>query len=154
MEDAVKRIFLIVFLLTSVLAYADGTSKGQVIIIPIYSHIYTGDNQREFLLTATAVFRNIDQRTPVTLVSADYYGSDGKLIKKYLKSPSTVAPLSSMKFIVNESDKAGGSGASIVVKWQSSKPVTPPITGAVMIGAKSQQGISFTSEGKVIGELR
>lgn len=148
-----KKILLLAILLTAISAMAGTLSKGQIIVIPVYSHIYTGDNQREFMLTATASFRNADLRTPVTIMSADYYGSDGKLIKRFIKSPVNIAPLSAVRYIINESDKTGGSGASLVITWKSKIQVNQPITGAVMIGAKSQQGISFTSDGTVIKEL-
>jgi hypothetical protein len=54
--------------------------------------------------------------------------------------------------VVHESDKSGGSGASFLVEWESEKPVSPPIIETVMIGAQTQQGISFTSRGQVIKE--
>ena len=47
----------------STFAYADKTimlSKGQTIYVPAYSHIYSGDRERPFLLTVTVSIRNTD----------------------------------------------------------------------------------------------
>lgn len=149
-----KTLILFLALLTAFAVHADSVSMGQVVYIPVYSHVYTGDNQREFQLTATITVRNTDLRTPITIASADYYNSAGKLIKQYAKSPVTVFPLSSVKFVINESDTLGGSGAGLVITWKSKLGVNPPLAEAVMIGAKSQQGISFSSRGIVVKELQ
>jgi hypothetical protein len=60
--------------------------------------------------------------------------------------------LSSTRFVVRESDKSGGSGASFLVEWESDQVVSPPLVETIMIGAQTQQGISFTSRGLVIEE--
>jgi hypothetical protein len=41
-----------------------------------------------------------------------------------------------------------------MVRWHSEKPVSPPIVETVMIGTRSQQGISFLSRGQVVRETR
>ncbi len=127
-------------------------SKGQTIYVPIYSHIYTGDRETPFYLAATLSVRNIDLKYPITLLSADYYDSDGKLIKKYIEEPVQINPLSSTQYVIKESDKTGGSGANFIVRWKSANEVNPPIIESVMIGTRMQQGISFTSRGQVIRE--
>jgi hypothetical protein len=64
----------------------------------------------------------------------------------------TLEKMSATRFVVHESDKTGGSGASFLVEWETAKSVSPPIIETVMIGAQTQQGISFTSRGQVIKE--
>jgi hypothetical protein len=86
----------------------------------------------------------------VTIVSAKYYDTDGKLLKEYLNEPLQLKALVSTRYIIKEGDKAGGSGANFIVKWKSEKKVNPPIIEAVMIGTHSGQGISFVSRGQVI----
>lgn len=127
-------------------------SNGQAVYVPAYSHIYIGDREHPFYLTVTLSIRNTDLNTPLTLGTADYYDSQGKLLRKYVTAPVTLGPFASIRYLVNESDKAGGSGASFLVKWSAVKPINQPIIESVMIGTKSQQGISFTSRGQVIVE--
>jgi hypothetical protein len=81
-----------------------------------------------------------------------YYDSDGRQLSDYLKIPVKLEKLSATRFVVHESDKSGGSGASFIVEWTSDIAVSPPVIETVMIGAQTQQGISFTSRGQVIGE--
>jgi len=127
-------------------------SKGETIYVPIYSHIYTGDRETPFYLAATLSVRNIDLKYPITLLSADYYDSNGKLIKRYIEEPLRINALSSTRYVIRESDKTGGSGANFIVRWKSENEVNPPIIESVMIGTRMQQGISFTSRGQVIKE--
>jgi len=127
-------------------------SKGQTLYVPIYSHIYSGNRERPFYLAVTVSIRNIDPSYPIAILLADYNDSSGKLIKKYVEGPLQLNALSSTRFIIKESDKIGGSGANFIIKWSSAQMVNPPIIESVMIGTYGQQGISFTSRGKVIKE--
>lgn len=128
-------------------------SKGQSVYVPAYSHIYIGDREHPFYLTVTLSIRNTDQKTPLTLTAADYFDSNGKFLRKYIEAPVLLNPFSSVRFLVNESDKEGGSGASFRVNWTATHPINQPIVETVMIGTKSQQGISFTSRGQVLYEV-
>jgi hypothetical protein len=131
-------------------ASADPASKGQTIYLPLYSHVYYGDREREFNLTATAYVRNMDRRTAITVTTAEYYSNKGKRLKSLIEKPIRVAPFASVNWTIKESDTTGGSGASVMVRWVSDQAVTPPLVEAVMIGAASTQGISFVCQGRVI----
>lgn len=125
-------------------------SKGQTVYVPAYSHIYSGDREQPFLLTVTLSIRNCDPRQPMTVTVVDYYETQGRLLKKYLEKPLVLAPLESARYVVAQSDKAGGSGANFIVEWQAEQAVNLPIIETIMIGTQSQQGISFTSRGQAI----
>jgi len=127
-----------------------GLSDGQAIYVPAYSHIYSGSRERPFLLTITLSIRNIDPKHRIVITSADYFATQGKLLKGFLEKPITLNPLESIRYIIPERDEAGGSGANFIVKWKSEKPVNPPVVETIMIGTQSQQGISFSSRGQVI----
>ena len=86
------------------------------------------------------------------MASADYYDSSGRLLKKHLGQPVVLKPLASFEIFVPESDTSGGFGASFLVRWKSEKPVVAPIVECLMIGARSGQGISFVSPGRVVQE--
>ncbi len=124
--------------------------KGQTIYVPVYSHIYIGDKEIPFDLTVTLSIRNIDPTYPITIVSVDYIGSDGKLLRKYLKSPIKLNAMASTRYVIDASNKSGGSGANFIVKWKSDHNVNEPIIEGIMIGANLQLGISFVSRGKPI----
>ena len=126
--------------------------KSQTIYVPVYSHIYIGDREFPFNLTVTLSIRNIDPTHPITIVSVDYICSDGKLLQKYLKNPVKLNAMASTRYVVAASNKSGGSGTNFIVRWESDNNVNEPIIEGIMIGASSQQGISFVSRGKAIKE--
>jgi len=134
-------------------AAPNGGSRGQTIYVPVYSHIYSGDRERPFNLTATMSIRNTDPANPITVLSVAYYNSEGKVISEYLSGDKQLPPLAAIRFVVKESDTRGGSGASFLIRWKAEKRVSPPIAEAIMISTRSQQGVSFTSRGKVVEEL-
>ena len=127
-------------------------SMGQTVYVAIYSHIYSGNKARPFNLAAILSIRNTDTDHPVTIVSVNYYDTDGKLLQEYLSEPLQLKALASTRYIIKERDTTGGSGANFIVKWKSEKKVNPPMIEAVMIGTHSGQGISFVSRGQVIEE--
>jgi hypothetical protein len=140
-------------LFLSLPVYADekiGLSDGQTIYVPAYSHIYSGNREQPFLLTVTLSIRNIDPKHQIKITIVDYYETQGKLLKKYVEKPVIIDPLESLRYVIPERDKAGGSGANFIVEWKSDKFVNPPIVESIMIGTKSNQGVSFTSRGRTI----
>lgn len=147
-------VFLYVYLVPSFSLYADGNkdklSKQQTIYVPAYSHIYSGDKESHFLLTVTLSIRNIDPNHQIKLTTADYYETQGKLLKKFIENPIILKPLESLRYVIPERDKSGGSGANFIVEWESDNMVNPPIVETIMIGTQNQQGVSFTSRGQEI----
>ena len=122
---------------------------GQRIYVPVYAHIYHGDDM-VFDLTTTLSIRNSDSKHPIYITSARYYNTPGSLIRDFLESPVLLPPMATLDFIVSERERTGGSGANFIVEWFSTNQVSEPIVESVMIGTSGQQGISFISEGKVV----
>lgn len=143
-------IFFMITWSTACSAEPLALSTGQTQYVPAYSHIYIGNREKPFLLTVTLHVRNVDPKNSITLRSVDYYDSNGSLLKKYLPKPLTLRPLSSSRHVVPRNEKQGGAGAGFLVSWTAEKAVNQPIVETVMIGAESQQGISFTSRGQVV----
>ncbi|MBW4594060.1 MAG: DUF3124 domain-containing protein [Brasilonema angustatum HA4187-MV1] len=123
---------------------------GETIYVPIYSHIYHGDNKRVFDLAATLSIRNTDLTNPIIITSVRYYDSNGKQLKQYLERPIQLDALASTDFVVDRTDTSGGVGANFIVEWVAQTKVFQPVVEAVMIGTDFQQGISWISPGKVI----
>ena len=150
---AISVIFLIVCLPLPPRVCAEeftALSTGQTIYVPVYSHIYAGNKEMPILLTVTASIRNTDQKHAIQVTAVDYYETQGALVKKFIDSAVGLKPLESIRYVIPQKDKVGGSGANFIVEWQSDRPVNPPIVETIMIGAESQQGISFTSRGQVL----
>ncbi len=154
--------FLIPFLILGELIFfssaraqsAIDLSKGQTVYVPAYSHIYSGDTEYKFMLAVTLSIRNTDPKNALTILSVTYFDTNGKLIKKYLDKPISLGPMASTRFVVKESDESGGSGANFIVTWKADQAVHSPIIESIMIGTRSQQGISFTSRGQVLSEVQ
>lgn len=126
-------------------------STGQVVYVPVYSHVYAGDRQRPLDLAVTLSIRSTDPRTPIRLLGVRYAASDGAPVRGYLATPRVLAPMASASYVVDESDTSGGSGAHFLVAWASDVPAAVPVVEAVMIGTASQQGISFVTQGRPLG---
>lgn len=134
-------------------AYARETSSsGQLIYVPVYSHIYQQDGNKTFNLTATLSIRNTDPFRSLSVNKVAYYDSQGALIQHYLEQPIRLAPQSSTSYVVEERDLRGGVGANFLVSWHSKAPVNLPVVEAVMISTSQQQGVSFLSEGRILHE--
>ena len=127
--------------------------SGQTVYVPIYTHIYSGLKGRPFDLAATLSIRNTDTKHSITIVSVEFYDTEGKLIENYIDTPLQLGALASTRYVIKEGEKkSGGSGANFIVKWKSDTAVNPPIIEAIMIGTRSGQGISFVSRAQVIEE--
>ncbi|MDV2998682.1 MAG: hypothetical protein N5P05_000288 [Chroococcopsis gigantea SAG 12.99] len=129
--------------------------KGKIVFVPVYSHIYHGDRQEPFLLTITLSIRNTSLTKSLVVRSIRYYNSAGKLVKQSGEGNLQIAPLAAAAFYIPQQDVSGGSGASFIVEWVTDeKAITEPVIEAVMISTSFQQGVSFTSTGKVIGQIK
>ncbi len=126
------------------------SSNGQTVYVPLYSHIYSGNREMPFLLTATLSIRNIDPVHKIKVLSIDYFDTNGKFLNSYIEKSIILDKLASMRLVVKQSDKTGGSGAKFIIKWKSEQYVNSPIIESIMIGTQNQQGVSFTSRGKAI----
>lgn len=136
-------------------AHADtkiNLSKGQTVYVPVYAHIYSGLKGRPFDLAVTLSIRNTGLKDSISIVSVNFYDTDGKLLKEYIKEPLQLKALVSTRYVIREAEIGGGSGANFIVEWKSEKQVNPPIIEAIMIGTRSGQGISFVSRGQVVKE--
>jgi hypothetical protein len=101
-------------------------------------------------LTATLSVRNTDLTHPIIISSANYYDTNGKLVRKYLEQPVELGALAATDFVINQEDTKGGSGASFIVEWVAQQPVSTPVIEAIMINTSGNQGLSFVSPGRVI----
>ncbi len=132
-------------------------SQGQLVYLPIYSHILYGDitssgKPQELLLSAQISVRNADPSSAIRITSVQYFDGGGKRLKEFAPRPVTVPPLGAQEFYVPKSDSSGGTGASMLVRWQSDKPVNPPVVEAVHAEVAGTRGLSFVTTGRPIAD--
>jgi hypothetical protein len=119
----------------------------QDVYVPIYSHIYSRDGKTIQGLTATLSIRSMNFADSLFISKVEYYGSNGKLIKKYIDSTLLIKPMNSVEFIVEEEEDEGGAGANFIVEWYAKKQVIAPLIQAVMISTFDRSGLSFVVNG-------
>jgi hypothetical protein len=134
----------------SVSAAGDPVAVSGSVYVPVYSHIYYGDDRRFVNLTITLSVRNTDEENPIAVRSVRYYDTAGTLVRTYVSQPERLGPMGTREFVVQEEDSSGGSGANFVVDWSAAQPVSEPVVEAVMIGTTGSQGISFSSVGRKV----
>lgn len=127
--------------------------SGQTIYVPVYSQIYAHSERRRIELSVTLSVRNTSLTGEMYVTSVRYYDTAGQFLREYLEQPIRVAPLGSIDYIVREEETEGGIGANFIVEWRAQIELGDPVVEAVMIGAGSQQGISFISPGRVISRI-
>lgn len=125
-------------------------SRGQTLYVPAYSEIPFVDETRRFQLTVTLSVRNTDATQAIRITSVRYFDAEGRLLHTYVEQPLRLGPLASTVFVVRERDTRGGAGASFLLEWRAEAPTHAPVVDAIMIGTSSNQGISFTSAGRVL----
>ena len=80
-------------------------SSGQLLYLPIYSHIFFGNVGRsgtpsQVALSALVSVRNTDTGRPLRVLSARYYDTNGKLIGERMPTPVIVSPLGTLENIL------------------------------------------------------
>jgi len=118
----------------------------ETVYVPVYSNIYVISGERRQSLTATVSVRNTSQTDTMYILNADYYDSQGIMVKEYSKKPIRLNPLQSIEFIVENKESKGGVGANFIINWGTNSEDLKPILQAVMIG---QHGVTFLTEGVV-----
>lgn len=151
----IAAILLLAMLASGPAAAAE--ARSQTIYLPVYSHIWhgdvKGDGSPERLLVSTLVsIRNTDPHAPITLRSADYYDTDGKLIRRYAEQPRSIPPLGTIEYFINLTDTSGGSGANFLVEWSAGQPVSPPLVEGAHAYFRGTHSLGFLTQGRVIGE--
>ena len=118
-----------------------------VTYLPVYSNIYSQTEHLTHELTVTVSIRNTNSTDSLYLYKADYFDTHGKLIHAYTQQSIFIGPMETLEIVINESDKAGGSGGNFLFEWVMSPDSSEPLIEAVMISTSGQQGLSFSSRG-------
>jgi len=115
--------------------------------LPVYSQIYQRTEKHLYNLTTTVSIRNISTVDSVFISRADYYNTEGNLIRTYFNFPVFVRPLETIEIVIDETDTHGGTGGNFIFEWATRSGIQDPLFEAVMISTTGQQGLSFTTRG-------
>jgi hypothetical protein len=135
-------------------------SSGQTLYLPIYSHIWHGDRvvdgryPLKSQVSALVSIRNTSLKTPIQVISARYYATDGQLLKEYIPVPRTIKPMGTLELFVEKSEYAGGSGANFVIQWQSEQPTNSPVMEALHADIQGHRTLTFITEARPVREDR
>jgi hypothetical protein len=125
-------------------------SRTQVLYVPVYSSILTGDGARPTGMAATLSIRNTDGDSPIFVTSVTYYNTAGQLIDTFVDGVYGLGPMASAAIMINVSDTRGGLGANFIVEWGAEAAVSDPVVETVMVGSSGTKGFSFTSPARVL----
>ena len=130
-------------------------SKGQTLYLPIYSHLWHGDrvDQGRPLknqVSALVSIRNTSLKTPIKVMSARYYSTEGKLISEYFPSPKVIKAMGTLELFVERKESVGGSGANFMIQWESATPTNPPVIEAVHAEIRGSQTYTFITQARVV----
>ncbi|MDY7395228.1 DUF3124 domain-containing protein [Aureibaculum sp. 2210JD6-5] len=127
----------------------DSLSFGRT-YLSIYSQIYSFTEHKTHNLTAMVSLRNTSFSDTIYIIKADYYHTKGHLVRTYVKQPIYLAPLETVEIIIDEADIEGGTGSNFIFDWNIPKSSPEPLFEGIMSSTMSQQGLSFTTQGKRI----
>ena len=120
--------------------------------LSVYSQIYSTTEHKTHDLTATVSIRNVNKKDTIFIKKANYYNTNGDLLRTYFETPIFVKPMQTIEIVIDEKDKTGGTGANFVFDWLAPKREKAPYFEGVMITTYGQQGLSFTTKGLTINE--
>ena len=127
----------------------DQAPYGQLVYVPVYSHVYHAGG-RPYQLEATVSIRNTDPENSITINSVDYYNGAGEFVRKELAAPLRLRPLESKEFLIETRDTSGGAGANYMVEWVAAEKVHEPIIECLMAGMSGTHGLSFARPSRVL----
>lgn len=131
-------------------AWPDTLPHGKT-YLSVYAQIYSLTEAKRHDLTATISVRNVSERDTVFLHAADFYRTDGDLVRAYLSGTVFVLPMETLEFVIEEADRSGGTGANFLFEWSAPATAPEPLFEGVMISTSGQQGLSFTTRGVRVG---
>ena len=148
----------ILFALSSGFAFGQATSArslGQLLYLPIYSHIWHGEmndkgQPMKTLVSVSVSIRNTDLKKSISITSAQYFDTSGKKLREYLPAPKTLGPMATYEIFVPRSDDSGGSGANFVIAWKADAPTSEPVVEGFHANLPVGRSIAFTTSARPI----
>lgn len=128
-----------------------GKTPGQTLYLPVYSHLLYGNFGRngavsQVQLSALVSIRNTDAKRAIRVSSANYYSTQGKLLKNFIPTPVAIPPFGTHELFVEQNDTSGGSGANFVIEWSAEAPVSPPLVEGLHANMDSGKAVIVTTQ--------
>ena len=118
------------------------------VYVPAYSDLYYESHEKKTFFTVILSLRNISFTDTLYFTNIDYYSSHGKLLRKYIDQVLVLRPMESMEYIVEESEREGGTGANFVVGYSAKENLkNHPFIESIMMGNLDNYRFAFTSPG-------
>lgn len=125
---------------------SNGDLVTKKVYVPVYSNIYQRTRNDRTQLTSTLSIHNTSETDTLFISRIDYFNTEGKFVRSYIKSPIYLSTFETLEYVVDEEDVSGGSGANFVVEWYGNTKLNP-LFQAVMIGGLGSKSFSFVTEG-------
>ncbi|MBL8394803.1 MAG: DUF3124 domain-containing protein [Candidatus Accumulibacter sp.] len=132
-------------------------TKGQTVYLPIYSEIRHGNigpkgKSETSLMSVLVSVRNTDPNNPIRVVSANYYNTDGALLRNSVPTPRVIPPFGTLELFIELRESLGGSGANYAIKWDAAAAVSQPTIEALHSRFQAGYSVAFISRGRAISE--
>jgi hypothetical protein len=118
------------------------------VYVPLYDTLYVGGQRSLKNLSATLSLRNTSSDQTLVVTSVTYFDSKGAIIAELLKSPHSMAPMTTAEVYIDQSRADDTSIAGVVVGWGAETSIAPPLAEAVIVGSYGAKSISFVSRGE------
>jgi hypothetical protein len=116
------------------------------VYVPAYSDLYYESYEKKTFFTVILSLRNISFTDTLYFTGINYYSSQGNLLRKYIDKVLVLRPMESMEYIVEESEKEGGTGANFVVDYSAKGTLkNEPFIESIMMGNLDNYRFAFTS---------
>jgi Protein of unknown function (DUF3124) len=160
MRKFLINIFSLMLLGVAASAHAEeaSLSTGETLYLPIYSHIWHGDTHpmkgapMKAYMSALISIRNTSLKTPIKVISARYYNTDGKMLREFVSPAKTIGPMGTLELFIEKSESQGGSGANFIIQWEAESDTNAPIVEAVHIDNQANRPYSFVTHARVINK--
>lgn len=126
---------------------ARGYDVTDTVYVPVYSDIYSQGKHLRFLLTSTLSIRNPSYTDTIVVNKIEYFDTRGNMVRAFIDHPIYVLPMATVEYVIDESDKSGGSGANFIVMWSAKNEYVKTVIQSVMISVSGQQGVAFSTDG-------
>lgn len=136
---------------------ARNLSKGQLLYLPVYSHMLYGNlgkrgQASQVLLSTLVSIRNTDFRRPLRVLSARYYDTQGKLLGERVSAPQVVPPLGTLELFVELNDASGGSGANFMIRWDGEQLMNPPLVEGLHVNMDGGKAVVFMTQAVTVND--
>ena len=126
-------------------------TPGQTLYLPVYSHLLYGNVVRsgsvsQVLLSALVSIRNTDPKRTIRVNFANYYNTQGKLLRNFVPQAVAVPPFGTHELFVEQNDVSGGSGANFVIEWSADGPANPPLVEWLHANMDSGKAVIVTTQ--------